>query len=86
MAARRPLPGNASHRPRAVVADSRYRRRMSTSAIKLIGPGGAGKSTVGDLIAKLLGIDFFDLDHCTGGVEPESIAERLATDGVRGLE
>jgi len=32
-------------------------------SIALIGPGGAGKSTVGALIAKRLGIAFVDLDH-----------------------
>jgi len=33
-------------------------------SITLIGPGGAGKSTVGGLIAARLGIAFIDLDHC----------------------
>lgn len=33
-------------------------------SITLIGPGGAGKSTVGVLIAQRLGIAFVDLDQC----------------------
>ena len=32
--------------------------------IKLIGPGGAGKTTAGQVVAKRLDIKFFDLDEC----------------------
>ena len=35
-----------------------------TVAVTLIGPGGAGKSTVGALLAERLGIAFVDLDRC----------------------
>jgi shikimate kinase len=34
-----------------------------TSLIRLIGPGGAGKSTVGALVAARLGTAFIDLDR-----------------------
>jgi shikimate kinase len=30
----------------------------------LVGPGGAGKTTTGALLAKSLGLEFFDLDQC----------------------
>ena len=35
-----------------------------SAPITLIGPGGAGKSTVGALLAERLGIGFVDLDRC----------------------
>ena len=36
---------------------------METSIIHILGPGGAGKSTAGELLAKNLGIPFIDLDQ-----------------------
>jgi shikimate kinase len=33
-------------------------------SIALIGPGGAGKTTIGALVAERLGIEFVDLDRC----------------------
>ena len=35
--------------------------------IRLIGPGGAGKSTIGALLAERLGVAFLDLDRCFAG-------------------
>ena len=35
---------------------------MSSEEIRLIGPGGAGKSTIGALVAQRLGLAFLDLD------------------------
>ena len=32
--------------------------------IRLVGPGGAGKSTAGAALARRLGVPFFDLDRC----------------------
>ena len=37
---------------------------VRSAAVTLIGPGGAGKSTVGALIGPRLGIPFVDLDQC----------------------
>jgi shikimate kinase len=37
--------------------------RHQTGKIRLIGPGGSGKSTVGTLLAKHLGLAFLDLDR-----------------------
>jgi shikimate kinase len=39
-------------------------RTVRNAAITLIGPGGAGKSTVGALVAERLGLGFVDLDRC----------------------
>jgi shikimate kinase len=35
--------------------------------IQLVGPGGVGKSSVGALLAKRLGVAFIDLDRCFAG-------------------
>ena len=37
---------------------------MRENSIALIGPGGAGKTTIGAFFAERLGIEFFDLDRC----------------------
>jgi hypothetical protein len=34
-----------------------------SAAILLAGPGGAGKTTIGRLVARRLGVPFFDLDE-----------------------
>mgnify|MGYP001822248755 CR=1 FL=1 len=41
-----------------------YPTAVDNLAVKIIGPGGAGKTTTGELLAELLGLEFFDLDHC----------------------
>lgn len=38
-------------------------KAVKKSWVFLVGPGGAGKSTVGALLAARLGVDFADLDH-----------------------
>src|SRR5215207_4970831 len=43
--------------------DFRSGRPMIDQLIRLIGPGGAGKSTVGAALAERLGIAFVDLDQ-----------------------
>ena len=40
---------------------------MSSDEIRLIGPGGAGKSTIGALVAERLGLPFLDLDKYLAG-------------------
>ena len=35
--------------------------------IRLVGPGGAGKSTIGALLAERLEVAFVDLDRCLAG-------------------
>src|SRR5262245_1451823 len=48
------------------VGESLKLRELQKSSIVLIGPGGAGKSTVAALIAERLGIAFVDLDRRFG--------------------
>jgi shikimate kinase len=44
------------------------RGHLSVSeAIRLVGPGGAGKSTIGALLAEYLEVGFVDLDRCLAG-------------------
>ena len=45
-------------------ADGSLRAGADRTSITLIGPGAAGKSTVGALLAERLGIPFVDLDQC----------------------
>jgi shikimate kinase len=45
-------------------ADGSLRAGADGTSITLIGPGAAGKSTVGALLAERLGIPFVDLDRC----------------------
>jgi len=47
----------------------------------IIGPPGAGKSTVGALVAQRLGVDFLDTDHAIEAGEGRSIAEIFIADG-----
>jgi shikimate kinase len=47
----------------------------------IIGPPGAGKSTVGELVAERLGVPFFDTDAAIEVGEGRSIAEIFIADG-----
>jgi shikimate kinase len=48
--------------------------------IRLIGPGGAGKSTTGALLAERLGVPFIDLDERFGATVGD-ISEYIDTHG-----
>jgi len=52
--------------------DITSRTEEGTMHIHLIGPGGAGKTTIGRVLAPLLGYEFYDLDEyfieCTGKI------------------
>jgi shikimate kinase len=50
-------------------------------AVVLVGPPGAGKSTVGRLLADRLGVDFTDIDDLIVARAGRSISEIFITDG-----
>ena len=63
-------------------------RRDGPAAI-LIGPPGAGKSTVGPLLAALLGVRFMDTDDAVAAVAGKPVGEIFIDDGeaaFRGME
>jgi len=45
------------------VPDSQPSNALSPGNVYLIGPMGSGKTTIGQRVAKRLGLDFFDCDH-----------------------
>ena len=57
------------------------RYRHSDPMVVIIGPMGAGKSTVGRRLAKQLGVDFVDLDREIENETASSIVEIFATHG-----
>jgi len=46
-----------------------------TSPIVLVGTGGAGKTTIGDIVANILSLDFIDSDHRIEKTEGASIPQ-----------
>ncbi len=54
---------------------------MSGPAVVLIGPPGAGKSTVGEVLADLLGVGFHDTDAAIEVQEGRTIADIFVVDG-----
>src|SRR4051812_48064016 len=60
-----------------------------TPVLVLVGAPGAGKTTIGQLVAKQLGVSFRDTDTDIEGSTAKSIADIFITDGeaaFRGLE
>ena len=51
------------------------------STIVLVGVPGAGKTTVGKLLAKKLGVDFFDSDQVIESREGKSVSDIFTQDG-----
>ena len=51
------------------------------SAIVLVGVPGAGKTTVGKLLAKELGLEFFDSDQVIEASAGKSVADIFTQDG-----
>jgi shikimate kinase len=68
---------------RAPPATARYAHGMS--AISLIGMPGAGKSTIGVLLAKTLGLDFVDTDLVIQVRQGRTLEQILADDGYLAL-
>ncbi len=54
---------------------------MSTPIVVLIGPPGAGKTTVGSLLAGLLGVDFLDTDTVVEERAGKPVADIFVSDG-----
>ncbi len=54
---------------------------MPGPAIVLVGPPGAGKSTVGALLAHRIGVDFTDVDELIVARTGRSISDIFTTDG-----
>ncbi|MEM7690847.1 MAG: shikimate kinase [Pseudomonadota bacterium] len=63
--------------PSVTALDSKY----ALSTVSLIGMPGVGKSTVGVILAKLLGLDFLDTDLSIQAREQRSLQEILDSDG-----
>ncbi|KAE8763733.1 3-dehydroquinate synthase [Georgenia thermotolerans] len=61
----------------------RYRARVATARphVVLVGPPGAGKTTIGTLIARVLGVDFLDTDHEVERVAGMSIPDLFLARG-----
>ena len=56
-----------------------------TENIILIGMPGVGKSTVGVLLAKQLGLDFIDTDIVIQSAEGQTLAQIIAQQGISGF-
>ena len=54
---------------------------FGSNKILLVGFMGAGKSTVGPLLANALGFEFYDLDHCVERTEKMSLSELIPLRG-----
>lgn len=54
---------------------------MTSPAVILIGPPGAGKSTVGQLLAHRLGADFLDTDTIVEEMAGKPVSDIFITDG-----
>ena len=54
---------------------------MSGPEVVLVGAMGAGKTTVGGLVAAALGLDFLDTDHLVESAAGKPVAEIFVDDG-----
>lgn len=54
---------------------------MTGPKVVVVGPPGAGKSTIGSLLAKRLGVSFRDTDHDVEHTTGRSISDIFTTDG-----
>lgn len=69
--------------------DDHGESRVPTPSVSLIGMPGAGKSTVGVLLAKTLGMDFVDTDlliQRRTGVSLQTTLDAEGVDALRGIE
>jgi shikimate dehydrogenase len=69
------------HAMRAAADDFRRRHDGRVSRIALVGFMGAGKSTVGPLLARRLGYEFHDIDWCVEGMTGTDVATVFKTKG-----
>jgi shikimate kinase len=61
--------------------EARVMKTATTPAAVLIGPPGAGKSTVGPLVAQRLGVAFWDTDDRVEAVAGKPVADIFIEDG-----
>jgi len=83
--AKHTTPTTITHRPHELDSGALLNQGLKGINVYLVGMMGAGKSTIGQLIAQQLHYRFLDTDHVIEQVTKRSIPEIFATDGEAGF-